>query len=191
MNTRPIILILSLNILLVVGGCAGTSTERFVHPDFDFSFIENVAVVPFENLSGEQGAGARATRYMVNSLLATDTFGVAEPGEVAEALSKQALVRTAEMTHKQYIQLGRDLKVQGLFLGSISESETVRNGGDNVTVVTVVLRLVETETGQTVWSVTRTEDSQGFWSGLLGTAQASRGRTMRRCLDKALDALLD
>ncbi len=177
--------------LLGCAGCAGTGTEKFVHPDFDFSYIEKVGVIPFENLSGDQGAGARATRYFVNSLLASEAFDVVEPGEVAKALEKISVVRTAELTRDQYVQLGRELGVQGLFLGSLGESTSVRSGSNNVNVVTVVLRLVETETGQTVWSVTRSEDSRGFWSSLLGTAQASRGEVTRRCLDKCLDSLLD
>lgn len=182
---------LVLTALLALAGCGGTAPERFVHPDFDFSFIEKVAVIPFENLSGEQGAGARATRYFVNTLLASEAFAVAEPGEVERALGTFAVARTAALTRDQYIQLGKELGVQGLFLGTVSETENIRSGGGNVTVVTVALRLIETETGETVWSVTRSEDSQGFWSSLLGTAQASRGEVTRRCLDKCLDSLLD
>ncbi len=178
-------------VVLICGGCAGSGAEKFVHPDFDFSFIEKVAVIPFENLSGDQGAGARATRYFVNSLLASEAFEVVEPGEVAKALEKMSVVRTAELTRDQYVQLGRQLDVQGLFLGSLSESTSVRSGSGDANVVTVVLRLVETETGQTVWSVTRSEDSRGFWSNLLGTAQDSRGEVTRKCLDKCLDSLLD
>ena len=114
--------VLTLCGLMLSSGCGGPGTTRFVHPEFDFGFIERVAVVPFENLSANQGAGARATRYFISSLLAAESFDVVEPGEVARALEKHALVRTAQLTEDQILTMGRDLGVQGLFLGTLSES---------------------------------------------------------------------
>jgi hypothetical protein len=80
---------LVLLLALFSAGCGGTGTTSFIHPEFDFSFVENVAVVPFENLSSNQGSGAQATRYFITSLLASDAFVVIEPGEVARALETQ------------------------------------------------------------------------------------------------------
>ena len=148
-------------------------------------------MVPFENLSTTQGSGAQATRYFVTSLLASDAFVVIEPGEVARALETQSLVRTAQLTEDQIKAIGRELGVQGLFLGTVSESASLRSGSTTVSVVTVVLRLVETETGATVWSATNSEDSAGFWSTLFGTGQKSRSEVMRKCLDGCLDTLVD
>ncbi len=188
---RKIISGFALCLALLGTGCGGVNSGKFLHPGFDFSFIEKVGVIPFENLSGEQGAGAQTTRYFINSLLQSEAFDVVEPGDVSQALGKMSLVRTAELTEEQYVELGQTLGVQGLFLGTVNESTSLRSGSTNVDVVTIVLRLVETETGATVWSVTRSEDSQGFWSALLGTQQASRGEITRRCLDKCLGTLLD
>ena len=188
---KKISLALALLLAALSGGCGGTGATRFVHPEFDFSFVERVAVVPFENLSDTQGSGAQATRYFITSLLASDAFVVIEPGEVARALATQSLVRTAQLTEAQIKELGRELGVQGLFLGTVSESASLRSGSTTVSVVTVVVRLVETETGVTVWSATNSDDSAGFWSTLFGTGQKSRSEVMRRCLDGCLDTLLD
>ncbi len=188
---RQITLALVLLLVLLCSGCGGTGTTRFVHPDFDFSYVENVAVVPFENLSDAQGSGAQATRYFINLLLAADAFVVVEPGEVARVLETQSLVRTAQLTEEQIMTIGRELKVQGLFLGTVSESATMRSGSTTVSTVTVVIRLVETETGATVWSATNSEDSSGFWSTLFGTGQKSRSEVMRRSISNCLETLLD
>lgn len=182
---------LVLALLVLTAGCGGSGTTKFVHPEFDFSFVESVGVVPFENLSENQGAGGQATRYFTSSLFAAEAFHVVEPGEVARALEKQGLVRTAQLTEDQIIAVGRDLDVQGLFLGTVSESSTLRTGSSTVSVVTVVVRLVETETGATVWSATRSESSSGFWSTLFGTAQKARAEVMRSAIDGCLDTLLD
>jgi len=181
------ILVVSLSIL----GCGGMGATKFVHPGFDFGFIERVAVIPFENLAAEQGAGARATRYFTTALLSAEAFEVVEPGEVSEALGQIGLVMTAQLTEEQAVELGRALGAQGLFLGSLAESARIRSGSNNVNVITVVTSMVETETGTTVWSSTNTEDSSSIWSSLFGTGQQSSSEVMRKALDGCLDTLLD
>lgn len=184
-------LILAVAALLATAGCGGMGKTVFVHPEFDFGYLEKVAVVPFENISTDQGAGFRAGRYFTTSLLASDAFEVVEPGEISRALAAQGLVRTAELTEEQLVTLGRELDVQGLFLGTVSESGVYRRGAANVNVVTIVLRLVETESGTTVWSVTNTYDSASFWTSLFGTGQKSLSEVTRKCVDACLGALLD
>lgn len=188
---RSIILGVAAASILTLAGCGGMGTTKFVHPEFNFGFMEKVAVVPFENISSEQGAGARATRYFTASLLSAEAFEIVEPGEVANALSSFAINATAQLTEAQSVKLGQDLGAQGLFLGSLSELSQVRSGSNSVTVVTVVVRLVETETGATVWSATHTEDSSTFWSSLFGARQRPSSEVLRRCVNKCLDTLLD
>ena len=88
-------------------------------------------------------------------------------------------MRTAELTGEQSVDVGRTVRAQGLFLGSLNESTTIRRGNESITVVTATIRLVETETGSTVWSTVVTENSGGFWSNLFGTAQKSRSEVTR------------
>lgn len=177
--------------LLLLSGCGGVRPTVFLHPEFNFGYVEKVGVVPFENISTEQGAGARATRYFLGGLLAAEAFAVAEPGEVLRALEKEALVRTGDLAEDQVKAIGRALNVQGLFLGTLSESMTVRNGNANTYTATVTIRLVETETGMTVWSATHSEDSATLWSGLFGARQKSPSHVMRNCVKHCLDTLLD
>ena len=55
-----------------LAGCAGRMpTTKFTNPRFDFSFIERVAVLPFENLSADRQAAWRATRLMSTEMLAS------------------------------------------------------------------------------------------------------------------------
>jgi curli biogenesis system outer membrane secretion channel CsgG len=188
---RKLFTILALGGLLLTAGCGGMGTTRFIHPEFDFGFLESVAVVPFENASENQGAGNQATRYFNNALLATEAFEIVEPGEVARVLENEGLVRTAQLSDQQIVAIGQQLGVQGLFLGSVTESSSIRSGATTVSVVTVVIRLVETETGATVWSATGSDDSATFWSSLFGTGQRARADVMRRAIDKCLGSLMD
>lgn len=188
---RKIVLGLVLLLVTACGGCGGIGPTEFVNPEYNFAFLERVAVIPFENLSDDTNGGARATRYFNNSLLASEAFAVVEPGEVTRALEQMGLVVASQLTQGQIVSLGGTLGVQGLFLGSLSESSTLRSGSTTVQVVTVTIRLVETETGATVWSATHTEDSDGFWSSLFGTKQKGSAEVTRKCIDRTLDTLLD
>ncbi|HUU46478.1 MAG TPA: hypothetical protein VM118_12175, partial [Acidobacteriota bacterium] len=40
-------------------GCGGGMTT-FLHHEYNFDFIERVAIVPLDNLSDDRGAGARS-----------------------------------------------------------------------------------------------------------------------------------
>ncbi|MDM7913895.1 MAG: hypothetical protein ACE15D_06745 [Candidatus Eisenbacteria bacterium] len=175
----------------VIGsGCAGSRPTVFLHPDYDFNYVEKVAVIPFENLSQDQGAAFRTTRYFVSELLATGAFEVVEPGEVTRVLEKYGLTRTAELTEQQIVDIGKELSTQALFLGSVGESGTARSGASSTPVITLTARLVEVERGSTVWSATHTEDGRSFWGSLLGSDDASASEVTRRCVDRTIRTLV-
>jgi len=106
---------------MVLAGCSGMGSTVFVHRDYNFNFVEKVAVIPFENLSNDQGASARVTHLFITELLAADAFDVVEPGEVSLALSKMGLARSDMMSGDEARQLGKALGVQGLILGAGNE----------------------------------------------------------------------
>ncbi|MBK7093409.1 MAG: hypothetical protein IPH59_17125 [bacterium] len=177
--------------LMVLAGCSGMGSTVFVHRDYNFNFVEKVAVIPFENLSNDQGASARVTHLFITELLAADAFDVVEPGEVSLALSKMSLTRSDMISEDQAKQLGKALGVQGLILGAVNESSGLRSAGNGETVVTLDVRMVETESAQTVWSATHTEGSKGFFSSLFGTSEKSQSEVARKCVRKVIKTLVD
>jgi TolB-like protein len=182
-------IIMLLALLLV--GCGGMGKTKFVHPEFNFGYTERVAVIPFENLTTDQGAGARCSRMFVSELLAAEAFDVVEPGEVLLALGKMNLVRTADLTIEQAKALGRELRVQALLLGTVGESTSIRGGSGQTNVVTLTTRMVETDSGITVWSATNTANSKGFFAGLFGMSGSSPGEVMRACVKENVESLFD
>ena len=94
--------------------CGGTmSSTKFTHPEIDFTFVQRVAVLPFENLSGDPQAGLRATRLMITELLASGAVDVVEPGEVEGALAQLGGF-TRQPSIDGIVQLGEGLRVQAL-----------------------------------------------------------------------------
>ncbi len=171
-------------------GC-GMAATTFTHPDYNFAYVERIAVIPFENLSEDRGAGARMSRYFVSELLNVEAFDVVEPGEVSDAMVTVGTLRVAELTPELIVDLGRGFRAQALFLGSVTESATVRRGSSSESVVTLDVRLVETETGVVIWSTTLTESGRGFWGGLFGTNGSSMGEVSRKAARQAVQELVD
>jgi len=186
--TTPVIIGL---VILMLTGCAGMKPTVFVHPEYNFGYVERVAIIPFENLSSDQGAAHRATRLFMSELLATEAFDVVEPGEVTRSMNNNSVLYPADITRDQIITMGKELGVQAFIIGTLNESTSIRSGGTATSVVTLVVRMVETDSGQTVWSSTHTEGGRGFWSSLFGTGGKSTSEVTRNCVKRAIKTLVD
>jgi len=171
--------------------CGGSNMTSFIHEEYNFGFVERVAIIPFENLSEDRGAGARATNIFLAEMLSAKAFDVVEPGEVARVLAKQSVVRVSELTAEQIQAIGRELKVQALFFGIVNESMTYRDGSATAAKVNMTVRMVETEKGETVWSSSATAGGRGFFSTLFGTGDQSTSDVMRKCVKKILGTLFN
>jgi curli biogenesis system outer membrane secretion channel CsgG len=170
--------------------CAATRPVAFLHPEFDFSAIERVAVVPFENLSTDQGIGEYMSRIFVTELLATETFDIVEPGEISKFLSSLGQVRVAELSLEQIQELGKLLNVQAVIFGTVGESTQFRSGSMTSHVVSLDVRMVSVEMGVTVWSATVSTAGPGFFPRLFGFGEQTRGTAARKAARKVIKTLI-
>ena len=183
--------------VLGLAACAGKiKPTQFTNPKFDFSFLERVAVLPFDNHStGDRQADMRAMRLMITELLASGAVDVVEPGEVEAALA--ALPRRIGRGRDQplgsgdIVALGKTLGVQGVIVGSVTQSETFRQGAVSIPVVTLDVHLVETETGATVWAATHTEKGGSVGARVLGIGGQPISQTTRECVRELLRTLIE
>jgi len=175
--------------VLVMACAGGIQPTRFTHPQVDFSFVERVAIVPFENLSNDQQAGVRTTRLLITELLASGAVDVVEPGEVEAAMARLQ-GRTERPSKEQIVSLGQSLGVQAIIAGTVAQSEVVRSGGTGIPVVTLDAQMVEAESGAIIWAATHTEKGSGFSARVLGTGGEPISQTTRRCVRKLLNTLL-
>lgn len=183
-----------LSILIVatalMSGCGGPRATVFIHQEYDFGFIERVAVIPFRNISREQGAAERATNFFVTELLVAEAFDVLEPGEVQRIMVKNGVTGLGELTTDQIKGIGADGQVQAIFVGTVSEATAIRSGSSQTYSVTIDVRLIETESGRTVWSATNTERGTSFWKSLFGGSGKSQSEVMRKCVHDLLKTLI-
>jgi len=183
-------LLVAAGLLLLAAGCSGNpKPTEFSNPRFDFGFVQRVAVLPFENLSSDRQAGARATRLMITELLATGALDVVEPGEVQAALG-QFGTRVTDPSSEQIVALGKSLGVQALILGSVTQSDTLRSGATAIPVVGLDVHMVETETGAAVWAASTVVKGESFGARILGTAGEPVSVTTRRAVRDVLKTLV-
>jgi TolB-like protein len=176
---------------LAAAGCsANPKPTEFTNPAFDFGFLERVAVLPFENLSSDRQAGARATRLLITEVLASGTLDVVEPGEVQAAIG-QFGTRVVQPSHEQIVALGESLGVQALILGTVTQSDLARSGSSTVPVVGLDVRMVEVETGTVVWAATVTVKGDNFAARVLGTPGQPVAETTRRAVRRVLRTLIE
>jgi TolB-like protein len=177
--------------LVAACGCGTMGATRFTNPKIDFSFVERVAVLPFENFSTDASAGPRVTRLLVTELLATGAVDVVEPGEVHAAMLRFAGGGAQRPSTEQILELGKTLGVQAVIAGAVSQSEVLRSGSAGIPTVTVDAQMIEAESGGIIWAATHTEKGSVVSARFLGNEGEPISVTTRRCVRRLVATLLD
>lgn len=153
-------------VAVAVAGCGGPT--RYVNPRADLGGIKTVAVLPFDNVTNDKLCADRVQKIFVTELLNYGAFELVEPGQVIRTLRRDSLEPNA-LTPDDIKRLGQALKADALFLGSVLEYDDGRAGGGAASPrVTLQLRLVDTQTATTLWSVSRKKGGASMGSRLFG-----------------------
>jgi len=178
---------LALLFLLVSTGCATHST-RVVYRDrnMDFGSIQNVAVMPFTNLTRESAAGERVRDVFMTMLQATGGVYVVPPGEVARGISRINLERPTAPTSEEVQKFAKIITADAVINGTLKEYGEVRSGTTSANVISLSLQLMEGQTGRVVWSASSTKGGITTTDRLFGGG----GEPMNVVTQKAVDDLL-
>ncbi len=177
-------------LFLGVAACRSTRTTKYVHPNMDLGAIKRVAVLPFESLVQDRTAGDRVQKIFLTELLSLETFEVAEPGQVTKLLRAERVESTDSLGPADFKRLGEALKVQGIFMGSVVDFAETRAGSTPAPEVTINLRLVETQSGVTVWSASRTRSGTTASARLFGIGGQSLTEVARKLVREELSTLV-
>lgn len=176
-------------LLLWLVGCGGMMPPTYVHPNYDFSRVKKVAVLPLENLTPDQTAGEKMRKFVITEMLATGIVDVTEPGQVNRNLAQQNIQNPAAMTPDDYKKLSAALGVQMLVIGSVESFERVQVGGVQAPEVTLTLRGVDAESGTIVWSTTHTRGGATVGARLFGLTGDSLSEVALRAAHEAVATL--
>jgi TolB-like protein len=134
--------------LLTVFGCAST-VQEWVKPGA--GRVGRIAVLPFENQTTALRAGQAAADLLVTELLATGAMAVMDPSEAADLLRRENLDPADAGRLPSAQRIGRLLQVSHVLQGSVTEYR-YKPGLSETPAVGVTARLVETASGEVVWS---------------------------------------
>lgn len=178
-------------ISIFVAGCSG-SVITYINPEANFSFIKKIAVLPFNNMSGDRFASERVRNTLTVDLMSRGVFEVVERGEVSKVMGlvfRAAGIeegRAIEVDKETLKLLGERLGVQAVILGSVDEYA----GRGGVAVVALSVRMLDTSSGIVLWQAKSTVIGTSTWRKVVGIEDLDRSTLTRKAVKKALDTLL-
>jgi TolB-like protein len=187
---KKFFLIIFLFAVSISFSCAGRETPPFyIRPDYDFSYIKKVVVLPLDNLTNEKFAGEAVRQVVICELLATGLVDVAVPGEADAAVDKLGMKSIKSLNAEQIKTIGNTLKVQAVVFGSVEKFGEVRIGNISAPEVTITLIMADTSSGSIVWSVTKTGGGASFMARHFGAKSETMSEAVLRVVREAIQTL--
>lgn len=182
---KVFMMLLLINIVFLYG-CA--VNKYYKKPDYNTALVKKVAVLPFENFAIDKYAGEKIKEKVVIELLASG-FEVVEEGEVMKQLTQLKVNSVSSLTLDEIKSLGQSLGVDAVIKGSVSTLEMIKGASVDYPEAAVSLRMIETENGETVWSVTNTAGGPGFMTRHFGIEGKTLDEVARKVVKEAIDTL--
>ena len=174
-------------VVITATACGAQVTDVYKDPNMDFGLIQNVAVMPFTNMTREPVVADRVRDVFINRLLSTGAVYVLPVGEVARGISKTGIEGPSSPTPEQVVKLGELLKVDAVITGVVREYGEVRSGTTSANIISMSIQLIEAATGKVVWSASSTKGGISMWARLFGGG----GQPLNKVTEQAVDALFD
>ncbi|VAX30261.1 hypothetical protein MNBD_NITROSPIRAE03-1459 [hydrothermal vent metagenome] len=186
-RTLPGPLFLALSLLLIfMWGCG--SPGQYIRPDVDIRSIRKIAVLPLETLTTDEYAGEKI-RGMVISELLTRGVDVIEPGEVTRVLRELKIRSLGGITIEDIRKIGERLNVKAVMMGSVGAFGISRGITTSYPEVSIHLMMLDTSTGNIIWSAWNTAGGPGFWTRHFGTEGLTLSETAGKVVKETIDAL--
>jgi len=175
----------------LLAACASQSApSMYVHPNADLTLYPRVAVLPLTNLTTDRFAGDRVREILVVELAALDIFEVAENGSVNRTLRTLKVTDVEELDPPTIAAIGKELGVQGLFLGTVMDFRERRAGNLAAPEIALSLRLVDVESGVVVWAGNDARAGLSLGTRLFGVGEQTATSVVRELIRELMDGML-
>jgi TolB-like protein len=171
-------------VFALFSGCgtkvSGDSASFFISPEYDFSFIKRIAVLPFENLTNEKNAGFIIMYSVSNAFLVSNLVDVALPGDALNAFYQFRVSSGNQLSSQQLNQICNTLKVQAVVTGSINKYELKSEGYVTYPEISFTMMMVDCESGNIIWSISKSTEKPGVFVRHFG----AKSETLNEALDR-------
>lgn len=127
----------------------GAGADSNVYVAAEHAAVRKIAVMPFK--APTELIGAAVSDQVLTELLRTGRYELVERSQLAQVLGEQELA-LAGLSAGKAAEVGAMIGADGVVIGTVSEYETVAQGGRAVPVVGISARLIESRTGKILWS---------------------------------------
>jgi TolB-like protein len=165
-------------ILIFLDGCG---PKPYMRPQADVTKIRRIAVLPLENFTPDAYAAEKVRRIVISELLLCNR-DVIEPGEVTRLLRESKIKSLGSVKAEEVRDLGKTLGVDAVMMGAVESFGIGKGVSVTYPEVTINLRLIETFSGNVVWSIRNTSGGADFWTRHLG----SEGMSLSEAAGKAV-----
>jgi hypothetical protein len=177
---------------LLVSGCRTNRPPTFhISPDTDFSFIQRIAVVPFDNLTAVRAADEIVRQVVISEFLASGLVDVVVPGEVTSVLNSLGVKSTSSLNADHIRTIGKALKVEAVVMGSVEQYGFQKMGTVSAPELTVTLMMADTSTGSIIWSVTKTGGGASFMARHFGAKSKTMSETVLSVVREAIETFTE
>jgi len=175
-------------VLLLFVGCSSTGAyDVYRSENMDFGSVQNVAVLPFANLTRDLQAAERVRDVFMTMLLATGGVYVIPPGEVARGIATAGIANATSPSGDDVKKLANALKADAVFTGVIREYGDIRQMSTSADIISISVQMREAQGGKVVWSASSTQGGIGMKERLLGGG----GRPLNVITEKAVNEIID
>jgi hypothetical protein len=175
-------------VLLLFVGCSSTGAyDVYRSENMDFGSVQNVAVLPFANLTRDLQAAERVRDVFMTMLLATGGVYVIPPGEVARGIATAGIANASSPSGDDVKKLANALKADAVFTGVIREYGDIRQMSTSADIISISVQMREAQGGKVVWSASSTQGGIGMKERLLGGG----GRPLNVITEKAVNEIID
>jgi hypothetical protein len=144
--------------LAVSWGCA--SSGPVVFQSGPLPADTRVAVLPFMNYTERQDASDRLMPVLLAQLVARPDLELASSGEVEAVIAQEPWLLLDRIPADILDRFGAELDARALLVGSVLAYGYREFGSERVPEFSVVLRLLETPGGKSLWSISYSRDGR-------------------------------
>jgi hypothetical protein len=166
----------------------GNGIKQYRQQGLDVNDLRKVAVLPLENYTSEEYADEKIGSLVIMELLSRG-INVIEPGEVGRVLRELRVSSVSAVPIAELRRMGELLDIQTVMTGSVGRYELSRGITVSYPEVALHLMILDTDSGDILWSAWHTTGGASFWTRHFGTENPTLEEVSKEVISEAVDTL--